>query len=90
MGPQALAEAVTRLPWVCPGAAALLALARSPTATSWDAVRGDPGAVLMLVRHSPMLRATTTGSYVPNSLANPTFIEEVLRRLDQPAVGWAD
>jgi signal transduction histidine kinase len=67
-----------------------LALARSPTAASWDAVRGDPGAVLLLVRHSPMLRATSSGSLVPGSLANPALLEDALRRLDPPIAGWVD
>ena len=90
VGPRALAEAVTRLPWVCPGTAALLALARSPTASSWETVRADPGAVLLLTRHSPMLRATTNDSFIPGSFANPTLLEEALRRLEPPLTGWAD
>jgi len=90
VGPGALAEAVTRLPWISPGAGALLTLARSPTASSWDAVRVDPGAVLLVVRQSPALRALSSVSSVPALLANPGLLEEALRRLDGTGPGWVD
>jgi signal transduction histidine kinase len=67
-----------------------LALARAPTAVSWEAVRGDPGAVLLLVRHSPMLRATVPGSFVPGALANPAILEDALCCLDSPVSCWVD
>jgi signal transduction histidine kinase len=67
-----------------------LALARSPTAASWEVVRGDPGMLLLLVRHTPTLRATTNGLFVPSTLANPILLEEALRRIDPPIAGWVD
>jgi hypothetical protein len=90
VGPGALAEAVIRLPWVSPGTAALLALARAPTAASWDAVRVDPGAVLLLVRNSAALRTLSTTPDIPSLLANPVLLEYASRRLDKPCPGWVD
>ena len=50
---KALGEAATHLAWLCPSAASLVALARSPTATVWQEVRDDPGAVLLILRQAP-------------------------------------
>ncbi len=46
-----LGEAALELPWISPCAASLAALARGPSRRAWWAVRADPGAVLLLVRH---------------------------------------
>lgn len=45
-------ETVLDLPWVCPCAASLLALARQPIAAAWSTVRTDPACVLLLARHA--------------------------------------
>jgi signal transduction histidine kinase len=65
-----------------------LALARSPGAAGWEVVSADPGAVLLLVRHSPALRTLAGVSFVPALLANPDLLEDVLRNLDGSAPGW--
>jgi signal transduction histidine kinase len=90
VGPGALAEAVVRLPWISPGTEALLALARAPTAASWDAVRVDPGAMLLLVRNSPELRTLSGVSFIPGLLGNPVLLEDALRRLDSASISWVD
>src|SRR5262245_19609386 len=44
-------RAATELPWLCPCAAALTALARAP-ANAWAAVRHDPALVLLVARQT--------------------------------------
>jgi signal transduction histidine kinase len=85
-----VAEAVSRLPWLSPGATSLLALARSPTAESWDTVRNDPGALLLAIRCSPHYRAHSTKPFFPALLSNPLILEEALHRLDAPSTSWVD
>lgn len=46
-------EAAIRSPWLPPGVSALVSLARTDSADAWSAVRHDPGAVLLLLRHLP-------------------------------------
>jgi len=45
-----LTGAVERLPWLCPGAAALTALGRLPSPDTWSTLRHDPAAVLLVLR----------------------------------------
>jgi two-component system NtrC family sensor kinase len=45
-----LLQAVMELSWLSPRAASLAALGRSPSRAVWSALRGDPGAVLLLLR----------------------------------------
>src|SRR5207249_9429699 len=61
---KALGEAATHLAWLCPSAASLVALARSPTATVWEEVRDDPGAVLLILRQAPD-QAVSPPSFFP-------------------------
>ncbi len=89
MRPAALAEAVLRLPWICPGTAALLALARSPTAVSWEEIRTDPGAVLLILRHSANFRRPGISS-VSRLLSDPCLLESALQQLEAEPSGWAD
>jgi signal transduction histidine kinase len=76
---RALGEAVTRLPWLCPCAASLLAMAKAPAATAWPQVRVDPGAVLLVVRHS------ADASSLPDVLGNPGILEQALHFLNTSA-----
>lgn len=46
-------EAVLQLPWLSPGRAALVRMARSANPSLWSQLRLDPGAVLLLVRTLP-------------------------------------
>jgi signal transduction histidine kinase len=84
----ATGEAATHLPWLSPGAAALVALARSPAALAWPEVRTDPGAVLLVVRHAPAAAPLIT----PRLLQDPAILEDAIYRLDRQdgcAVDWA-
>jgi signal transduction histidine kinase len=85
-----VAEAVSRLPWLSPGAASLLALARSPTAESWNTVRTDPGAVLLAIRCSPACRAHSAKPYFPTLLSNPLILDEAVHRLNASESPWVD
>jgi hypothetical protein len=49
---KSLGEAAMDLPWLSPSAQSLLALARSPIASSWEHFRTDPGLVLLICRAS--------------------------------------
>jgi two-component system, NtrC family, sensor kinase len=91
----AFAEAVTRLPGLCPCADVLAALGRSP-ASAWAHVRLDPGGVLLLVRHGEPSPTLPGLSFFPSSLREPAVLEEAVRQLDagtgfvdwnQPAAG---
>src|SRR5207244_3976478 len=75
----ALAEAAAQLSWLSPGAAALAALARSPTALAWDAVRPDPGALLLAAREARA--AQTLPFFFPALLHDPAVAEGALRHL---------
>src|SRR5262249_45479935 len=82
---RALGEAATRLPWLSPCAAALTALARGAT-NAWEAVRHDPGAVLLVVRRTAAL-VTPAVSFFPALVHDPAVVEGALEHLDQ-AVRW--
>ncbi|HMC66885.1 MAG TPA: ATP-binding protein [Gemmataceae bacterium] len=80
----AVAEAATHLSWLSPSAASLVALTRSPTATSWAEVRSDPGCVLHIVRHASAILVSPTLSFFPSLLHDAAVLEAALRHLEQP------
>jgi signal transduction histidine kinase len=86
----ALGECAAQLPWLAPSAAALVALARSPAAPAWEAIRHDPGAVLLVVRHSAAMRSLPSLSLFPALLEEPAILEAAVHYLNQPATGWVD
>ncbi len=69
-----LGEAVERLSWIRPGAAALTALCRSASPDSWSHLRFDPGAILLILRQS--------GANLAERLDSPALLDEALSRLD--------
>ncbi len=85
---KALGEAATHLPWVCPRVASLVALARAPTATLWEEIRSDPGAVLLVLRQATLTQSLPSLSFFPALLQDPVFLQEAIRFLNQagPAV----
>jgi signal transduction histidine kinase len=85
----ALGEAATHLPWLLPGAASLVALARSPAAAAWLAVRTDPAAALLVVRQTAAKLALPSSSYFPALLHDPAILEAAARLVDHPE-GWVD
>jgi signal transduction histidine kinase len=81
-------EAVVELPWLCPAADALAALARTPVA--WSAVRDDPGAVLLVVRHTTAFTSPSR-PFSATSLLEPSLIEAALRGLhEHGSTGFVD
>jgi signal transduction histidine kinase len=87
---QGLGEAAN-LPWLSPCAASLVALARAPTPAVWEAVRCDPGAVLLLLRYALPPAAPPGLSFFPSLLTDPAPLEAALRHLAEPgpdAVDW--
>jgi signal transduction histidine kinase len=92
--PAKRAEAVLRLTWLSPGAASLAVLGRPPTDATWSAIRHDPGAVLLVVRHSeppwPGRRNSTSSPFFfANAFEQASPIEDALRLLDG-ADGFVD
>jgi len=81
-------EAVLRLAWLSPSAASLAVLGRPPTATTWPAIRRDPGAVLLVVRRGDVPWPGRSSSAPPPSFFSAAFeqaalIEDALSLLDQ-------
>ncbi len=71
--PEKRAEAVLRLSWLSPSAASLAVLGRPLTEDTWPAIRHDPGAVLLLVRHSDAPWPGRTTSAPPPSFHAAAF-----------------
>ena len=92
MRASALGEAVADLPWLCPGADALLALARRDGAASWRMVRQDPAAVLWAVR-CPQVFPYPATPFSPLSLQIPHLLENTCQSLrlyqDRGFVNWS-
>ncbi len=78
-------EAVLDLAWLCPGADALLALARADAAGAWSVVRGDPGAALLAVRHGDEL-TRLTAPFSPHALHDAALLEAALLNLRESSV----
>src|SRR5262245_6975947 len=72
-------QAAAALAWLTPDAASLAALCR-PSPLTWDSLRADPGAVLLVLRVDP-------SSFRLDSAALP---ETALRCLDAPGSGFVD
>jgi signal transduction histidine kinase len=88
--PAAPAEAVAELPWLCPGADALRALARADGAACWAAVRHDPATVLLAARRAEAFH-TPAAPFPPSCLHDPALLETVLRHLrEHPGRGFVD
>jgi signal transduction histidine kinase len=86
----ALGEGIARLPWLAPGAAALVALAKGASHATWREVRPDPGAVLLIVRQTTATLTSPALSFFPALLYEPAICTEALRQLDQPGfVDWS-
>ncbi|HLJ97835.1 MAG TPA: HAMP domain-containing sensor histidine kinase [Gemmataceae bacterium] len=79
----AVGEAATQLPWLCPCASSLLALARKPAAAAWKEVRADPGAVLLILREAPLRFYSARESIFPGLLRDPVILKGALRILAQ-------
>lgn len=82
------AESVLRLCWLPPSAASLAALARSASAAAWPAIRHDPGAVLLVVRHGGVSwpghgPSAPAPSFHAAAFAKTALIEDALHLLDQ-------
>jgi len=77
----ALGDAATHLPWLSPCAASLLALARPRAVESWDEVRNDPGAVLLLARQSVRNPASCQRPLVSTNLQDPAVLDVAIRYL---------
>src|SRR5207249_1578996 len=86
---KAIGEAATHLAWLCPSAASLVALARSPTATVWEEVRDDPGAVLLILRQAPD-GAPSPPSFIPTAVHEPEMLLEAARLLEASGPGYVD
>ncbi len=81
-------EAVIELPWLCPGVEALAALTRTPV--PWSAVREDPGAVLLVLRHTTAF-ATPALPFSPANLLEPSLVEAARSGLREHAgTGFVD
>jgi signal transduction histidine kinase len=92
--PAKRAEAVLRLAWLSPSAASLAVLGRPPTTATWTALRRDPGAVLLLARHSDVPWPGRSCSAPPPAFYSAAFeqsapIDDALRLLDR-AEGFVD
>jgi two-component system NtrC family sensor kinase len=77
----ALGEAASQLPWLSPCAASLLALARAQSTETWEQVRNDPGAVLLIVRQTAQTPAATWASFFLSSLQDPAILDGAVRFL---------
>lgn len=86
LGRAGLAAAVHELSWLAPEVASLLFLARTPTASTWTAVRNDPAAVLLLLRAGP----DSAPQKLLEFLHEPAPLELALRHLEHPAfLDWS-
>lgn len=80
------ADGALRLPWLCPSAESLAALAQPASSDSWLVVRDDPAAVLLLLRTAP---SASPRSFLP-LLDSAVPLEEAARHLGGTAVGVLD
>jgi signal transduction histidine kinase len=80
-----IAAAVDELPWLAPGVSSLVALCRPITSSTWNVIRTDPGALLLLLRSIP----DTPPQRLPELLHEPALLESALRHLDEPVfIDW--
>jgi signal transduction histidine kinase len=85
---KALGEAAAQLSWLCPRAASLRALARSPTATLWQEIRADPGAVLLVLRQASVTPSLPSLSFFPALLHEPNILQDAIRLLNKSGPGF--
>jgi two-component system NtrC family sensor kinase len=86
--PTALGDAISQLPWLCPCAASLAALARTPLA--WSDVRADPGVALLFVRHTSEAPSASGPFSLPPLFEEASVLESAIRQLDQAPAGFID
>jgi signal transduction histidine kinase len=92
----ALGEAATHLPWLCPSTATLSALARALTGV-WETVRSDPAAVLLVVRQCGTALADPARAAFPTLVYHPAVLTGALSLLQSheasrtplPFVDWS-
>jgi signal transduction histidine kinase len=85
-----LAEAACELPWLAPRADSLVALARGAGASSWSALRLDPGLVLLLLRAAGPSGGSSALPFYTALLREPRALSLALDRLGQHPAGFVD
>jgi signal transduction histidine kinase len=80
-----LPEASAQLVWLAPDVASLAALARPLSARTWPAIRHDPGAVLLVVRHDTGMPLASFAA-----LGHPALLATARTYLEQSATGFVD
>lgn len=78
----ALGEAAARLSWLSPCAASLTALAHPPSSATWNQLRSDPGAVLLILRQAAATLSLSGWSCFPTLLNDPAIAAGALRHLE--------
>jgi signal transduction histidine kinase len=86
----ALGEQVAQLPWLSPGAASLVALARGPAHKAWESLRTDPGAVLLLLSQAPAARAGPSVSCFTQLAGEPGICDAAASLLDGKTFAFVD
>jgi two-component system, NtrC family, sensor kinase len=86
--PSAVGDAVARLPWICPSAGSLAAMARASGAGA--EVRADPGAVILLARHASRCPVTANYDFISAVLGQTPVLRSACAYLEQPPAGLVD
>jgi signal transduction histidine kinase len=86
--PSAVGDAVARLPWICPSAGSLAAMARASGA--WAEVRADPGAVILLARHASRCPVSAGSGLISALLENAPVLDNARALLEKPSAGLVD
>jgi len=83
----AVGERAVHLPWLWPDAHSFDALTQSLSSTSWNSLRRDPGALLLILRH---FSAFLSPTIVSERILDPRILELALHWNQEDRGCWVD
>jgi two-component system NtrC family sensor kinase len=90
MKPPVDAGKTCELPWLCPCADSLVALARGTGAPAWSALRTDPGLVVLLLRAAGPAGRSSALPFYTALLHEPAALSLAAERLGQRPAGFVN